>query len=68
MILTNAEKQARWRAKRNKLAKQAGTIGGLITALAHQVKGKSDDEIEKTITRVTERLRRAKQRKAPIED
>ena len=43
MILTNAEKQARWRAKRNKLAKQASTIGGLITALAHQVKGKSDD-------------------------
>ena len=58
MALTNAEKQARWRAKRNRLAKQASTVGGLITALAHQVKGKSDDEIEKVIGRVTERLRR----------
>jgi len=58
MILSNAEKQARWRARRNKLAKQASTIGGLITALAHQVKGKSDSEIEKVIARVVERLRR----------
>jgi hypothetical protein len=58
MALTNAEKQARWRAKRNRLAKQASTVGGLITALARQVKGKSDDEIEDVIARVTERLRR----------
>ena len=64
MILTNAEKQARWRARRNLLAKRASTIGGLITALAHQVKGKSDTEIEKVIARVTERLRRAKTEKA----
>jgi hypothetical protein len=64
MITPNAVRQARWRAKRNKLAKQASTIGGLITGLAHQVKGKSDDEIEKVIARVTERLRRAKQQKA----
>jgi hypothetical protein len=64
MALSNAEVQARWRAKRNKLAKQASTVGGLITALARHVKGKSDDEIEKVIARVTERLRRAKQRKA----
>jgi hypothetical protein len=61
MALSNAEVQARWRAKRNKLAKQASSVGGLITALAHHVKGKSDDEIEKVIARVTERLRRAKQ-------
>jgi hypothetical protein len=64
MALTNAEKQARWRAKRNRLAKQASTVGGLITALARQVKGKSDDEIEDVIARVAERLRRvAAQRK-----
>ena len=63
MALTNAEAQARWRAKRNKLAKQASTVGGLITALAHQVKGKSDAEIEKVIARVAERLRRAKQQR-----
>jgi hypothetical protein len=44
--------------------KQASTIGGLITGLAHQVKGKSDQEIENVIARVTERLRRAKQQKA----
>ena len=43
MVLSNAEKQRRWREKRNRLAKQASTIGGLITALAHQVKGKSDE-------------------------
>jgi hypothetical protein len=58
MALTNAEKQARWRAKRNRLAKQASTVGGLITALAHHVKGKSAREIEAIIARVTERLRR----------
>src|SRR5262245_20246570 len=40
MITPNAERQARWRAKRNKLARQASSVGGLITALAHQVKGK----------------------------
>jgi hypothetical protein len=64
LVLTNAEKQARWRAKRNRLAKQASTVGGLITALVGHVRGKSDHEIEKVIARVTERLRRAKQRKA----
>ena len=58
MALTNAEKQARWRARRNKLAKQASSIRGLTAALAHQVEGKSDAEIEKVIARVTERLRR----------
>jgi hypothetical protein len=61
MILTNAEKQARWRAKRNRLAKQASSIGGLIGALARAVKGKSDREIEDVIARVTERLRRRKE-------
>jgi hypothetical protein len=64
MALTNAQKQARWRARRNRLAKQASTVGGLITALGHAVKGKSDQEIEKVIARVTERLRGAKQQKA----
>lgn len=59
MILSNAEKQARWRAKRNRLAKQASSIGGLIGGLARAVKGKSDAEIEAVIARVTERLRRA---------
>jgi hypothetical protein len=64
MITPNAEWQARWRAKRNKLAKQASSIRGLITALGHAVKGKSDQEIEAIIARVTERLRRvAAQRK-----
>jgi hypothetical protein len=64
MITPNAVRQARWREKRNRLAKQASTVGGLITALARHVKGKSDDEIEDVIARVTERLRRvAAQRK-----
>lgn len=56
LVLTNAEKQARWRAKRNRLAQQASSIGGLITALGNAVKGKSDQEIDKVIARVTERL------------
>jgi hypothetical protein len=64
MITPNAVRQARWRAKRNRIAKQASTVGGLITALAGHVRGKSDHEIEKVIARVTERLRRAKQQKA----
>jgi hypothetical protein len=34
MITPNAVRQARWRAKRNRLAKQASTVGGLITAPA----------------------------------
>jgi hypothetical protein len=58
---TNAERQARFQAKRHKLAKQASSIPGLIGLLAHQVKGKSDAEIDKIIARVAARLRRAKQ-------
>jgi hypothetical protein len=65
MALSNAEVQARWRAKRNKLAKQASTVGGLITALAHHVKGKSDQEIEAIIARVTARLRQSTRRAEP---
>jgi len=57
MALTNAEKQARWREKRNRLARQASTIGGLIGLLARSVRNKSDREIEDVIARVTFHLR-----------
>jgi hypothetical protein len=67
MALSNAEVQRRWRERRNKLAKQASTIGGLITALAHHVKGKSDAEIEKVIARVTARLRQSTRSKHRVQ-
>jgi hypothetical protein len=64
MALTNAEKQARWREKRNRLAKRASSVAGLIELLARSVRNKSDREIEDVIARVTDHLRRvAAQRK-----
>jgi hypothetical protein len=58
MALSNAEKQKRWREKRNRLARQASTIGGLIELLARSVRNKRDREIEDVIARVTDHLRR----------
>ena len=58
MPLSNAEKQKRWREKRNRLARQASTIGGLIELLARSVRNKRDREIEDVIARVTDHLRR----------
>jgi hypothetical protein len=57
MALSNAEKQRRWREKRNRLAKQASSVAGLIELLARNVRNKRDREIEDVIARVTERLR-----------
>jgi len=56
--LTNAEKQKRWREKRNRLARQASSVAGLIELLARSVRNKRDREIEDVIVRVEERLRR----------
>jgi hypothetical protein len=58
MALSNAEKQARWREKRNRLAKRASSVAGLIELLARSVRNKRDREIEDVIVRVEERLRR----------
>jgi hypothetical protein len=57
MALSNAEKQRRWREKRNRLAKRASSVAGLIELLARAVKDKRDREIEDVIGRVAERLR-----------
>jgi hypothetical protein len=56
MALSNAEKQKRWRDKRNRLAKQASSVEGLIAALARAVKGKTDQEIQDIANEVWERL------------
>jgi hypothetical protein len=57
MALSNAEKQKRWREKRNRLAKNASSVAGLIELLARSVRNKRDREIEDVIDRVAERLR-----------
>src|SRR3981081_1214924 len=59
MVLTNAEKQARWRAKRNKLAKQASSIKGLIAGLVRSVNDKTDQEIQEIADEVWDRFQRA---------
>ena len=63
VVLTNAEKQKRWRDKRNALAKQAEratkqatSINGLITALVRAVKGKTAPEIVEIGLEVQNRL------------
>jgi hypothetical protein len=62
MVLSNAQKQARWRTRRNKLAKEASSISGLIRLLVRSVDGKSDREIQRVIDTVSQRLRRAMRR------
>jgi hypothetical protein len=62
MVLSNAEKQRRWREKRNRLAKQASSIKGLIAGLVRSVKDKSDQEIQEIADEVWDRLRRAMRR------
>ena len=59
MVLSNAEKQRRWREKRNRLAKQASSIKGLIAGLVRSVKDKTDQEIQEIADEVWDRLRRA---------
>ncbi len=59
MALTNAEKQARWRAKRNRLARQAerlATIEGLINALVAAAKRKTAAEIDAIVAELQQRL------------
>ena len=62
MVLSNAEKQRRWREKRNRLAKQASSIKGLVAGLVRSVKDKSDQEIQEIADEVWDRLRRAMRR------
>ena len=59
MVLSNAEKQRRWRERRNRLAKQASSIKGLIAGLVRSVKDKTDQEIQEIADEVWDRLRRA---------
>ena len=59
MVLSNAEKQRRWREKRNRLAKQASSIKGLIAGLVRSVKDKTDQEIQEIADELWDRLRRA---------
>lgn len=55
MALSNAEKQKRWRDKRNRLAKEA-EVANLIKALAGAVKGMTDLEIAEIGLEVQNRL------------
>ena len=53
MALSNAEKQKRWREKRNRIAKQASSVAGLIELLARSVRNKRDREIGVPVNRIT---------------
>jgi hypothetical protein len=64
MALSNAEKQKRWRDKRNRLAKQASSVEGLIAALARAVKGRPDQEIQDIANEVWDRLWAARHKRS----
>jgi hypothetical protein len=61
VALSNAEKQKRWRDRRNRLAKQA-EIAGLIKALARAATGLTNPEIMEIGREVQLRLREVRER------